>query len=60
MQVEPETRLDLLERVNRLNILGYDKGECYWTVTVMYNTVIWKRSKYGLESMLEVIEGIPK
>lgn len=53
------TRLDLLERVNQLNVQS-DPGVTYWTVTVMYNTVIYRRGKTGRVTMREVIEGVPK
>ncbi len=55
------TRLDVLERVNELNIAAFIQGNDrrYWTCTVLYNTVIWRSE--GNESFIhEVIEGVPK
>jgi len=59
------TRLELLEKVNRLNIEAHldDKAfshYTFWTVTVLYNTVIYKCDSNGNVEMHEVIEGVPK
>lgn len=56
------TRLELLERVNELNIRAadYKVPARYWTVTVLYNTVIFKQ-EYGKDAeYLEVIKGVPE
>jgi hypothetical protein len=56
------TRLELLERVNTLNISAAP-GIRYWTVTVMYNTVIWCGGLDGnsepFTAMHDVIPGVP-
>jgi hypothetical protein len=58
------SRLDLLERVNALNLKAAteERNERYWTVTVLYNTVIWRGGfDYNNEPfavMFEVYEGI--
>lgn len=52
------TRLDLLEKVNSLNTRGHAGGVMYWTVPVMYNTVIYRRDPNGDVSMVEVIDGV--
>jgi hypothetical protein len=53
------TRLELLERVNRLNMTA-ERGERYWTCTVLYNTVIWRvEPGEPIGAMFEVIEGVP-
>jgi len=50
------TRLELLERVNSLNITA-KTNERYWTVTLLYNTVIYQAR--GLEvKIFEVVEGV--
>jgi hypothetical protein len=57
------TRLELLEKVNRLNLEGMlDKSYCfYYTVTVLYNTVIYRGCKGDdCVRIHEVIEGVPK
>jgi hypothetical protein len=54
----------LLERVNALNLKAAteERNERYWTVTVLYNTVIWRGGfDYNNEPfavMFEVYEGI--
>lgn len=53
------TRLELLERVNELNTRS-PNGTRYWTVTVLYNTVIWSQFAFHEPKMHEVIEGVPK
>lgn len=57
------TRLELLEKVNRLNI-NAQANERYWTVTVLYNTVIWHggldRNAEPFALMFEVIPGVPQ
>jgi len=53
------TRLELLEHVNRLNTRS-EIGVTYWTVTVMYNTVIWRRDAKNHVTFYETIEGVPK
>ena len=58
----PTTRLELLERVNRLNINSVSKGshEKFWTVTVLYNTVIIFRQQEGVveAEIYETISGV--
>lgn len=63
------TRLELLEHVNRLNIEAIAKasGERYWTVTVLYNTVIYKattaidaKGPADIAIIAEVFEGVLK
>lgn len=60
------TRLELLERVNELNLQAFMVGNDrrYWTCTVLYNTVIWFGWIDGQGEMQaaihEVIEGVPK
>jgi hypothetical protein len=53
------TRLELLERVNTLNMHA-QAGERYWTCTVLYNTVIWCQHPEQDAVMHEVINGVPK
>ena len=54
---EALTRLELLEHVNQLNTLA-EPGERYWTVTVLYNTVVYKA--VGKEAKIfEVEKGVP-
>lgn len=52
------TRLELLERVNTLNMRAAP-GVKYWTCTVMYNTVIWRQCGTAEVEMIEVIKGEP-
>ena len=59
----PATRLELLERVNRLNMDAHIdcKPLVYWTCTVLYNTVIWKHDFTTGESVIfEVYKGVLK
>lgn len=51
-------RLELLEHVNELNKrAGVNKtGKTYWTVTVLYNTVIYECDQDGVTSIHEVVE----
>lgn len=59
---KPHDRLSLLEYVNRLNIEAIAKGHAvkYWTVTVLYNTVIYKQM-HACEAVIhEVYKGILK
>lgn len=53
------TRLELLEKVNTLNIQA-SQGERYWTVTLMYNTVIYKETLHGDALIFEIIGGVSK
>jgi len=57
----PTNRLELLEYVNELNTLAAAQGgyERYWTVTVLYNTVVYKGVGSDAE-MCEVYEGLLK
>lgn len=56
------TRLELLERVNELNIKSLrDERNCrYWTVTVLYNTVIYSHCSEEGTKVHEIIEGVLK
>ena len=57
----PKTRLELLERVNRLNMDAHVdfKPLVYWTCTVLYNTVIWKHDfTTGESCIFEVYKGV--
>lgn len=56
----PLTRLALLERVNALNVAGITDGDKYWTVTVLYNTVVYRQDFSGETHIVEVIEGVLK
>lgn len=58
----PLTRLALLEHVNELNKRAAlnNTGKTYWTVTVLYNTVVWERDQDGVSAMHETYEGVPK
>lgn len=53
------TRLDLLEAVNALNMRAAvnNTGKTYWTVTVLYNTVVYERDQDGVVAMHETLEG---
>ena len=55
-------RLQLLEHVNGLNMRAAinNTGKTYWTVTVLYNTVVYERDQDGVVAMHETIEGVPK
>lgn len=59
--VATPTRLQLLERVNELNLKAYqEQTSCsYWTVTVLYNTVIYECNKHGVTRAIEVFKGVP-
>ena len=56
------TRLELLERVNELNMRAAP-NERYWTCTVLYNTVIWRggldRNSEPFSHIFETIPGVP-
>lgn len=56
------TRLELLERVNELNLRSFAKGDKtkFWTCICLYNTVIWSLNPGETPVMFEVIEGVPK
>lgn len=53
------TRLQLLEAVNALNMRAAvnNTGKTYWTVTVLYNTVVYERDQDGVVAMHETLEG---
>lgn len=55
------TRLELLERVNRLN-MNQNSYDTFWTCTVMYNTVIWRAPKGERTKavMFQTIPGVPE
>lgn len=55
------TRLQLLEHVNKLNLDSGATGGTvmYWTVTVMYNTVVWRKVLGQRAEIYETYEGIP-
>jgi hypothetical protein len=53
------SRLELLEKINRLNTMA-EPGERYWTVTVLYNTIIFRQKGNGRCEMLEFIYGVTK
>lgn len=55
---KPKTRLELLERVNELNMRS--DAHRYWTCTVLYNTVIWKQFAFHPAQIHETIEGVLK
>lgn len=54
------TRLKLLEHVNELNKRAgvNGTGKTYWTVTVLYNTVIYEADQNGETAIHEVFEGV--
>lgn len=56
------TRLDLLEAVNALNTRAAtnNTGKTYWTVTVLYNTVVYERDQDGEVAIHEVLSGVFK
>lgn len=56
------TRLDLLEAVNALNTRAAvnNTGKTYWTVTVLYNTVVYERDQDGVVAPHEVLAGVFK
>lgn len=58
----PHDRLSLLERVNNLNVEAFGKGirDRFWTVTVLYNTVIYRRIGDFEPTIYEVYEGVLK
>lgn len=52
------TRLKLLEHVNELNMRNeYVK---FWTCTVLYNTVVWRKAEDCEATIYEVFEGVLK
>lgn len=55
-------RLQLLEHVNGLNLRAAvnNTGKTYWTVTVLYNTVVYERDQDGEVAIHETYEGVPK
>lgn len=58
MDYDPDmTREQLLEYVNELNVKAVreKKREKYWTVTVLYNTVIYREDADGNVAVFEVV-----
>jgi hypothetical protein len=60
--VRPKTRVELLEYVNQLNIKAHGKGirDKFWTVTILYNTVIYRQIGNFEPTMFEVHSGVFK
>jgi len=56
------SRLKLLEHVNALNMRAAlnTTGKTYWTVTVLYNTVVYEIDQDGITAIHEVFEGVLK
>lgn len=57
-----DTRLKLLEAVNALNTRAAvnNTGKTYWTVTVLYNTVVYERDQDGVVAIHETLPGVLK
>lgn len=53
-----DTRAKLLEYVNELNTRN--EFEKYWTVTVLYNTVVYRKAEDCEATIVHVFEGVLK